>query len=526
MRPESSSPGTRRPVLDTVVGRGGRFLAPLLLALGAVAMAAGHAGPLRAHGKGPASAVPKPRAEWYVSPNGRGSDCTLAAPCSIDFARSQTNRAGGTIWLRGGTYALATAGTGDVGTSHTFYGYGAPGNPLRIRGYRPCAAICRAERVTITSGDNNGQPVMLIGGHDVEYWDLEVTSSANADRVIDRPGSNPQGSDIPYGEAIGVRANLGQLPNIKLINVVAHDTRQGINVQGGTADNFECNGCISYYNGWTSTADRGHGHGMYAQGAASGESHRIRDTMLFHNFSHGFHAYGSSDAWENNFVIDGMDAWGNSDLPEVGGGGRDLIFSGTNVAKGNTIQNSAFYSPGGGDQVHIGWSNWPPNSRTNTILTGNLFAAGLWLQNVLRPGGITVRANMFVRPPDCPPPPAGCWAGYRQSDFPDNEWLTTRGKVYVRPSTYDSGRGHVSIYNPAGDATVPVDISAIVQVGSPYEVYFAMNYFGPPVLSGTYSGGTVRFPMTGLTMAKPAGNISTPPAYFPRFAAFVVVQTH
>ncbi|HKC24553.1 MAG TPA: dockerin type I domain-containing protein, partial [Thermoanaerobaculia bacterium] len=48
-------------------------------------------------------------------------------------------------------------------------------------------------------------------------------------------------------------------------------------------------------------------------------------------------------------------------------------------------------------------------------------------------------------------------------------------------------------------------------------------FYGAPVLSGTYQGGSVSFPMTGLAPAAPAG-MAAPAPTGPEFNVFVVLK--
>ena len=65
--------------------------------------------------------------------------------------------------------------------------------------------------------------------------------------------------------------------------------------------------------------------------------------------------------------------------------------------------------------------------------------------------------------------------------------------------------------------SVNVDVSGILAVGAPYEVRNAQDYFGPPVMSGVYAGGTIALPMSGLSVATPIGGAVMPPPTGPEF---------
>src|SRR5262249_51158074 len=69
-------------------------------------------------------------------------------------------------------------------------------------------------------------------------------------------------------------------------------------------------------------------------------------------------------------------------------------------------------------------------------------------------------------------------------------------RVFVRPNLYEPGRAHVAIYNWDLLAQVPVDLSSVgLNVGDAFEVRDAQNFYGTPVVTGTYNGALVNFPM-------------------------------
>lgn len=53
------------------------------------------------------------------------------------------------------------------------------------------------------------------------------------------------------------------------------------------------------------------------------------------------------------------------------------------------------------------------------------------------------------------------------------------------------------MYNWDLQETVDVDLQGLVEGGATYEVRNVLDYFGPPVASGVYSGQPVALPMAG-----------------------------
>ena len=115
--------------------------------------------------------------------------------------------------------------------------------------------------------------------------------------------------------------------------------------------------------------------------------------------------------------------------------------------------------------------------------------------------------------------------GFTASSFPSNVYTTgapTVNKVFVRANKYEAGRANVTVYDWTHASTVSVDLSSVLQVGANYEVRDAQNFWGAPVLSGTYQGGSVNLPMTGLAPAAPVG-MAAPAPTGPEFNVFVVL---
>jgi hypothetical protein len=69
-----------------------------------------------------------------------------------------------------------------------------------------------------------------------------------------------------------------------------------------------------------------------------------------------------------------------------------------------------------------------------------------------------------------------------------------------------------------------VAVEDVLRRGQTYEVRNAQNYFGSPVLRGTYGGGSLRIPLSDDSMARPVG-ISAPDSTAPEFHVFVLQAT-
>ncbi|HWH68264.1 MAG TPA: Ig-like domain-containing protein, partial [Candidatus Sulfotelmatobacter sp.] len=166
--------------------------------------------------------------------------------------------------------------------------------------------------------------------------------------------------------------------------------------------------------------------------------------------------------------------------------------------------------PNGSSDVNLGYAGgmYNPTIRSNYFQTGVSFNSS---------GSQTIAANSFL----------GGVSGISQSSYPNNTYSTARptaNLIEVRANKYEAGRAHIVVYNWQNLSTVSVDISKVLPVGKSFEVRSAWNYYGTPVLSGTYQGGTISLPMTGLTAAKPSGT-TAPATSAPAFNTFVLIPT-
>ncbi len=87
------------------------------------------------------------------------------------------------------------------------------------------------------------------------------------------------------------------------------------------------------------------------------------------------------------------------------------------------------------------------------------------------------------------------------------------------------------VYNLDGLSDVAVDVSSILNVDDTYEVHEAQDWSGTPLLTGTYPGGTLTFPMAAVTAPMPVagqggGAAPTPPSTGTQFHAFLVLRTN
>lgn len=392
--------------------------------------------------------------EHHVSPTGTASGTgSASAPWSLAHACTQPAavKPGDTIWLHGGDYvgAFVCALTGTSVQPVTLRS--APGEWARIDG----------RGATANTLDLNGEWAV--------YRDFEVTNTDPS-----RSGSRAGGLNV-YGS------------HLRVVNLVVHDT--GGNGFWSSAVDSEVYGCIVFHNGYDAS-DRGHGHGLYTQNATGTKT--IAENVFFGGYSFGIHAYTEGGA------IQGFDLVGNvlfnaGVTSSVSGHKDDVLVGGLKAADRIALRENLVWAIGGDTRaIQLGYS--VPNQAvalTDNYVIGALKFAQPW-------SAITLTDNTLCTV-----------TGVAPASYPDNTYLTkdpTAPRVFVRPNKYEAGRAHVVVYNWTRAATVAVDPSAVLAAGARFELRNAQDVLGSAVLSGTWTGGALQVPMTGLVPAQPIGS--------------------
>jgi hypothetical protein len=94
----------------------------------------------------------------------------------------------------------------------------------------------------------------------------------------------------------------------------------------------------------------------------------------------------------------------------------------------------------------------------------------------------------------------------------------------VRPNKYESGRANIVIFNWPLQGAVAIDPSGVLAVGDSYKILDAQNVFGPPVLTGTFFGGTISMTTNQTAVAAGIG-MATPPHTNAEFGAYILMRT-
>jgi hypothetical protein len=190
--------------------------------------------------------------------------------------------------------------------------------------------------------------------------------------------------------------------------------------------------------------------------------------------------------------------------------------------------------------------NWKAITFTNNTLTTGLFAQGgskvsLWhLSNGAVKTGHTWNNNQYFVPLTASSKPFsfalnGAWsyhlfpAWQLLAGFDTNStWSPTAPTglhTFVRPNVYEKGRAHVIVYNWSGAGSASVDLSGVLNSGDRFEVRHGQDFYGAPVMNGTYAGGSVSIPLVARKPANPLGTgWRQPPTVSPVFNVFVVIK--
>ncbi len=478
-------------------------------------------------------------ADHFVAWNGTSAGSgSISSPWDLQTALSQpaTVQPGDTIWVRGGTYHAPTS------NGFSSYLNGTASSPIIVRNYN-------AERATM---DGFGTEFVLgVYGSYTWFWGLEIMDS-NTKRTSTTPGSGAEPN------AFGV-AVYG--PGNRFINLIVHDTAEGFSAYD-QSPNSEFYGNLSYYNGWRGP-DRNHGHGMYMQNASG--TKLISDNIVGDNADEGLQVYGSGNASIIGFTVTGNSLYNTSSWPSPNYQ-YNLVLGGGSIQSGNTISNNYSFFTLARNYGFINLGQY--SSGDNLVAINNVFVGGYVSVAVEGMAGpVTFTGNrVYNTSASARLVTFGLFSGQTTSGFVwDNNsyygldrfyagiyngsstsggvsttlpgWTSETGFdshstyadgtptsnwIYVRPNKYEAKRANITIYNWTLSSTVAVDLSSVLTPGDTYVIQDAQNFYGPPVAGGTYSGGTIAIPMTGLTKATPVG-FATPAHTAPQFGTFVVV---
>ena len=444
----------------------------------------------------------------YVAPGGtRVGPGTRDAPWDLATALACAAE-GDTVWLRGGVYS------GSFATTLR----GTAAAPIVFRQYP-------GERATIDG-------TLRADGAYLTFWGFEIMQSAPS--------------------TYGLRANTNAG---RFINLVVHDAgNQGVSFWT-PGENAELYGCIIYNNGTHENLD----HGVYVHNVIG--TKLLEDNVFFDNFARGIQVYAShNNELVRNVRIEGNISFNNGSISTRVGARQNVVVNAQVPTSGMVaLDNLLYYSPGEeGVQMRLG--NVDPSNNGDIVVDGNYAVGGAsGLEMRLRWTRAEVKRNVFVGgPTTAMVSTGGSVAGYQwdgnvwyrdptaaawrhdDTDYSFDAWrsATRLGgtdqaiavapaatQVFVRQNKYESGRAFIVVYNFASDSVVDVDLSSVLRPGGHFEIRNVQAVFGPAVVAGTYAGGEVAIPMSGVEAPVPIGRPTRQaPKTGPRFDVFLVIS--
>jgi hypothetical protein len=429
-----------------------------------------------------------PRVGYYASPSGVSTgDGSMGNPWDLPTALAGAAGLvgpGDTLWLRGGTYR---------GSFRSLL-KGTAAEPVVVRQFP-------GERAII-DGAGTTPSTWYVGGQYSVFWGFEITNSDPA-RVLSSTGRRSN-----------VIANYAS--HTKYINLVVHDGGVGFYNESDYSD-VEIVGCIIYNSGWQGP-DRGHGHAIYLRSNTGPVT--ARDNIMFNQFGYGVHVFTNPGQGQlNNIHLEGNVSFNNGTL-STNSTSSNILFGGDDYSTGGVLtDNMTYHSPGvAGKNVQVGYST----VQNGTVQLGdNYFAGGATVLDVGYWTSVAASGNRFM----------GTGSLINLNDVAlslatfsgQTSALPTTTKVFVRPNRYEQGRANIVVYNWGRDGSVPVDLAGVLPVGARYEIRNVQDWFGAPVATGTYGGGSVDLPLTAVQPPTPTGMTSSrAPATGTAFNTYVV----
>jgi hypothetical protein len=386
------------------------------------------------------AAGPGVAADWHVAPDGKpDGKGTVDAPWDLASALDGRQKVapGDTVWIAAGTY------------KHPNRQLGSAGYEVRLAGEEDKPVHVRAasgRRVTL----DGGLTVLAPSTH-LWIWDLEILVSENStmSRTVAESGSHPKDYGRPWG-GLNVQSGKGS----KYINLVIHDNAQGVSFWSGATDS-ELHGAIIYDNGWKAP-DRGHGHAVYTQNKDGVKT--ISDCIMTGGYSYTMHAYGSSRAYVDNYLVEGNIAYD----------GGTFLIGGGRPSQGIRVLDNDLYRVA----MQLGYS--APSNEDCEVRGNVLVGGGLSINKFKK---VVKEDNLVLGPND--PRPA------------------QPALIHVRPNRYDPKRANVAVFNWSKQPAVELAPGEFLKPGDDYRLMNPRDLFGKPVAEGKFDGKAIRVPVEG-----------------------------
>jgi hypothetical protein len=419
---------------------------------------------------------------FWVSPSGTGNG-TQSNPMSLSTAMNQAV-AGDLYWLTAGTY----------NGQKTFTRNGSSSNPIVWRGVAGYGAII------------NGS--ISVNGTYNWVWGLDVKDP----------------SKIGTSEGIALNAAGGHI-----INCIVHDIKGRV----GIAAWAQGSGQVVYGNiVYKQIPNNNNPHNMYTQNDYSIHGYKyVVGNMLLDAWdatgnSYNFHAYSTNGRVtgfhaEKNIISRGKFLIGGMNLPADNEIVRQNYFwNGTinfgydrpaqvkfenNYVGRSTLLTRFFWGKGETQYPQTAQSLYTGNEFHKPSGNHFEFRTSAWIPGLCN-GCPEIRSGDSWNNNSYSSPFAATFFAdnNNQGNVTFSEWKTftsqagvafdtsssvvtsSPNKVAVIKNDYESGRGHIAIFNWALSSTVVVDLSTILSNGTSYKVLNPRN-MGSPVLQGTYN---------------------------------------
>lgn len=410
---------------------------------------------------------------------------TITNPLSLSDACDYIIEPGDTVYLRGGTY------NGDFVISIS----GTAENPITFEPYQ-------AEQVVIDGQlDIEGDYIIINGKYQLTVMDSNTDSRYHPS------------DDYPTWMTDGIEVNG---TGVQVRNCIIHDMRGNATALWGNSVTQTLYGCVIYNNGYDDTT-RGHGHGVYSNGANSNKT--IKHNVMINGFELGLKVYTTSTNIDNHVVVGNTFAnagvfgsgpdhkWWNM---LVGSIDKDI------VANNETVQDNCTYHTNVNVSNYLGYSG----GITGSTVTGNKFVGPVAMR-MTKESSMTFTGNTF----------AGNIEEFTAAEYADNTYATFANMgntVHVVPNDYITTAGLVTIYNQAEANTVTVDLTTLtgLGVGDVVHVHNVQD-FSTDIQELTLSASKtvdVNMQAANRTVVAPLGWTAAATT-FPKFGCFLV-QLH
>jgi len=447
--------------------------------------------------------------QFYVastgSPSGNGS---ANNPWDLQTALDHPAQlsAGDTLWVGEGVYSAPLEGFVSVLT-------GSPAAPIIVRNQD-------GGRATIDGGFH-------VRGEDTWYWGLEfATSTSPPSSTL---SSTEQKTLIESGSfrRSNIQADRATR-GIRFINNVIHSNYESLIFQPSGDDNWMYGNILS--DNGRIASDGVAGDAVLAQFDGANGSLMISENIIANNLANGMLMFGGGMQVDGNiFVSNGRDALNRkADATQILGLDLGAV----------TFQNNFFYVNPRTVQEETTHGSLSESTReANIQFENNLLENGGFQfrsLNALTFAGNTIgpRSVLETHWPENPvtnpdysfsdnqyfltrfvysyPSESGIQnvttdtssIGFQMwqdslltgiasvsevsSDFSDT--TPTETIVIVRPNDYESGRANIIVLNRADAPAVEISVANVLQLGANYSLRRITDFFGSPVVSGTYDG--------------------------------------